>query len=1043
MEDIIDNWTRVGSTGYIFAEIENSDISYLWDFEVTRAQITSRITEEVVELEVVYPSSSSSDRRTIPPSAVLLAPKETGVIRDFFNSDWYLYVEYKYQRLESKLVNPVSPVGISLVNSPYIVNFERTDEYKDGISNKSFSITDFGGLTSRGSIKVMALICDENGVVQTAAATKLVVQGQRLGCSNVDIFYDYNVEATRYVLEPSTGFTIYIDEDRILDKVSHGKTPACGDHDCYGMPCIGPMWYPYDRCNTMYYNVYPAVASCTLRITEGDSAVGAMGLGGWRYCQPEIYKPYVDPGGNWAAVCGSQFTYMYSAARNDNEIRFVGTAKRKAKVDEWTYSFLGWELPPFGNSGRGYVERFISRDFINFYDMSVWPPDTKSAFMPMVFDKEDLFQDLNAFNKPFETTEPSDPFYCFSLLSCYTSNLLNEYISEDRYRFDDIINVIYHGSSMYPQPFYGPGPLHHVARYGFKDNAIIWAWPEYWKDIEIVGERKLYFLDIERPEYYFDYYKNEHRLITDEGEHYITFEPPKGTSTSDDSDDPTPPTYPSIRLDNGEKRYFNIIYDSYYNTQVDWMDETAAGQIDSSGGNSIYELANNGIDSNGPTGSNEPQWLHDFNTIFDSNAAPDTVEERYAYVRPDVVKGFIMGGYNRGLIANITRDRLKYLPMDITEDVNASTFNTSLDVVTAIFEISDYGTSPVTVTIEGIWGVGVIKEDGSIGGSNDGVIGTYSKPDVSMKEIIDQEEQTFNYAGTSGSEVALEAGENVLTAFVLSIDLDRTPYRFVGNSNIFTVTLTAKEGEVLDISNITIDTGHYAERTETINVWERKYKVGLTDELIKNADGPNSETYRTPPAEMEISGQYFPLDTEVDEFQYGGQVLSKLNMVSFTNLRTEDEEIPITRETIKEVEATEQRLLYEAAYNTESYDEIGYTGITPPLISGWLEELGLPIDSLKPSVLILSHYKVEWNQNEIANSLKQNAELFRPGGHYFKWIDGVTEARCYIFGAVEQVHRVAFYHHLHGGSPELDINVANVWLARSTYLEKIDKGLHF
>jgi hypothetical protein len=103
-EEDVEHWVQVGPTGYIWAEIDNVEISYLWDFHITSAKISYSNEDEnlsinlcgaseVIDLQVVYPSNNEDDRvidrKTIPPNAVLLKYDKP---LPFFNDDWTLSI---------------------------------------------------------------------------------------------------------------------------------------------------------------------------------------------------------------------------------------------------------------------------------------------------------------------------------------------------------------------------------------------------------------------------------------------------------------------------------------------------------------------------------------------------------------------------------------------------------------------------------------------------------------------------------------------------------------------------------------------------------------------------------------------------------------------------------------------------------------------------------------------------------------------------------------------------------------------------------------
>ena len=1081
-EEDLEQWVQIGPTGYIWAEIDNIEISYLWSFEIEEASISPKpnrtgqnpLGEEIgvygigfcgfdetseISLEVVYPltdeeateSEFSRQRRTIPPSAVILKASRPYA---FFNDSWKLKIKYKYQRLETFKISgdgdgaaeTVSPLNIDGENSP---NKFLPSAYTvtHVLEATNISVESVGGLQSRSAAKVMAFIIDEDtGRVQTAAATKLVMQGQTLGCRSVDIKYHWISDAKGFNLEPQSGFFTFRGVPSVAeagDGFIHNRKPLCGDHECGMDNCIGPVWFPFNDCTSVtHYDVINGAASCFLPIIEGTRSVNYMGVGAWRYCLPDEYEAWVSPAGQWAAECGPQFHFHYS--QSTGEARWGGWGYKRAKVDKQRYDLNQWHLPPFGNTGRGYIERYLTRDYISFVDMSGWTPVINSEFMPMVFDKEDLSYELNCFAHSDELSNLNEPFTHFSLLSHYTSGFVSENISQTRTRFEDLIEPVHHAGS-YPLPLvpiFG-NTFYRVTRYGLKLNSAIWAWPEYWKEIErnVTEEEdgKFNFLTIIRPDYEFDVNKEEHRLITDEGEHVIGFIPPSQEGGNETDDGPTK-VYPAIYLDNpSNKRFFQIVYEDipgdeenngYTSENVEWKDESETGEEGSSGGDStIYEKANNGPTENGISGDNDPQWMHDFDTIFDPTASENTDDDRKYYVGEDEYTGEDKYAYyNCGLIANIPRNRLIYLPIskdiadDPTEIYTKLNSDGTVSEYIAVWKVEEYGKVPVTVELSGVWGI--------FEGSSPATINLYSRPGVSVVEseedLVYDDQGYPSWSNSGGVNVGylaplqasyLSSTEN----YEIYLELTRWPHRMVKTLKYFSVTLFPEAGEKMDFSDLSIELGEYTKAEERIKVWERKYYPGLAGGISsRNADGPNTDKYRKEALDNKNGGQYFPfddrfVDNENSDFESGGSVISKLNMVNFTEIYREDEPLVITKDTLKTVEHDAQRELYEEAYYLQgSYDTLSFNGILHPALDEWLQKINLKLT--RPASMQLEYDRVDWEHNDLKNALVQDGDFIEPGGHYFAWSDYSEERRCYLFGGINDVYFVDWVHHKHGDS---------------------------
>lgn len=618
---------------------------------------------------------------------------------------------------------------------------------------------------STGTAAAFSYNTDSDGRKWAASAVKFVGMMNSLECRNVEIFYAYRAAAKGYQLEPSSSFITWIGGPTVTatggggegGSSSGGDTPGtggsdpggagddiggtwgdvggnnsseinegifggaggydsgakihyrralCGDHDCNPGNCIGPMWYPYDNCtNIAFYNVHVGPGACTASLNpEMKEGVREE----HRYCVAERFRPYADSGGNWASSCGAEWTLSYSEAEMSG-MEFAGYAKIVGKIDRGYYEMQGWAPPPFGYSGREYVERWLTRDWTSHLMLVGGKWLTVFEFMPYVLDKVDLISNLNCFADTDPDNPINEPFLHSSTLSWLSlesqggeggENLPQE---GDRLRFEEALKVQWHGLCMYPYPLWEYEFGYRTARYIFNQEDISWVWREYWKEIERAQPEEGYnsetarsltdfpFLSLDRPEYYIDLYKEEHRLITDEGNTVISYTGPiptaeEKTEAAEKGEAAPDMKYPSISLGTaGFPRFFKILYapNEYDGSNVEWQDEGTQGAASGSGGDyeedentedlvedeepttppssNIYETA---LDPPG-TSIGARKWLNDFNTIFDENASPEPQEDRSAVVGIDIDGEPVFSYYNRGLVAGIAKNKLNFLPMSL------------------------------------------------------------------------------------------------------------------------------------------------------------------------------------------------------------------------------------------------------------------------------------------------------------------------------------------------------------------------------------------
>ena len=1038
-EDVI-QWTQIGATEYIWVELGNLLISYLWDFTVVEAYLTLDLTEEGelkpgsnpslcdseaadlsevrVNLQGVYPDATEEKRKSIPPDSVILkAPSVMG----FFNSDWKLSIRYKFRKLENVTSDNVVFPDLSFgsinrfITSPYSVSYDESGD---------FEITNI----SRGTPAIMAKIMDEKGRTQAASAAKMLMWGHRLTCRNMDIHYSYEADAQAFSLEPSSGDPTWIGPPKpMVGPRVHSREPLCGDHLCSnGLSCVGPMWFPFDKCNSIdFYNVYNPASFCVMPITEAADNYQKMGGGGWRWGTADLYSCWVTTSSNWLDACGASFYYFYSKASN---MRFSGKAFIRAKVDVFDYIFNSWELPPFGNVGRAMVERWLIRDYQGFIDGSGYPRSLQE-YMPLVLDKEDLMPDLDCF-----AGDPTgiDIFRHTSILS----NMVGVYNAESepfgRYKFNDIIDLVYQGGCSYPLPIVLHNGVGVAIRYGLKNDDYCWVWPERQLPMETIGDTRLEFLSLAYPEYYFDYVKQEHQLILDEGYYKIIFKPPTDGNEEEDSD---APKYPSISINGQNPRYFKILYPTYDESNVEWQDESVDGEVGGSGGTgsdetegSIYEKAN---------GS---EWLHDINMLFGPDSSPDKTTVRKVNMGPDGFGVIYFKYFNKGLIASIPKNCLHKLPIEETLIPVSEIIEDGNNIFRYHYDMSESTDAcPVRIIVEGSWGF--IPQE--VAGDS----GSYlSKPGINIAEVLskdvsDEDLETIPFPTevlvsilpVSGLQNKDAVGQPRLSTFTFDIELSKVPDRMMSKVQYFQIKIEPQTGvgvdvyEDLQITSVFAYTGKYVEREEDIFVYERRYLVSSQSigEYL-NADGLETFVYRANDKNGKNAGQYFPAEDSV--LEVGGKTMSKSTIVTVAEVFPSDEEIPITYGTIRDVEKEAQANLYRDAYNLESFDVVSCKGIIPPYISVFLDDIVVDQTILTVSNCQFTNNKVPWEKEYRSTALNQTGEFFQPGGHYYQWSGNFEAVQCSTHGSIEKVYAVEFVHHLHGGTQSRQ---PTLWLGHS------------
>lgn len=1085
IEDFVRKWVRIGPTGYIWAFLDNPKVSYLFDFEVISATI-SYCGEGVIcgtsgagiDLEVIHPKVGDPDaikRRHLPPDCVLLKAEE---INSFFNEDWHLSVNYKYKMLEpSKATHggvTVWPVDLDgalsinkFVSPPF--NFSQVSR-----SDTLFKIDDI----KTGTIALMAYTLDKSGRIQAAIATKMLCDVVTTRCRPVEISYSYKAEAVGYDLIPNSGFFTWVGGDKVLSGTfTHYRKAKCGDHDCNKDNCIGPMWFPFNDCTSIdFYSWYSGAATCTMPI-EGQPRSD------WRYRMADEYKAWVREGGNWAAACGNGWYYSYSKA---GKSEFSGSGKIRTSVNLKLYSELGWTDPPFGNDGREITERWLSQEYYGFWDLSGVEPVPRSEYMPLVVDDETLFTSFDAFEKQGRIGPIANCFHTTSMLNWLVSELVAEkfilthtttYDAPDtaRFRFEDLFEVLKHAWCMYPPPVYeGPGDTTVAIRYSFKEanvneketltvpgtgtvydvlvpttKNVAWAWKEYWLDIgrgvktaqEVLygleAKPPLDFVSFNKPPYYFDFEKIEHRLITDEGKTDISFKAPalKG-------DGGTEYTHPEISITGGIPRKFNIIYDDYNDEQVDWVDECGdepvAGDLEGGGGEFGGAGATGGWGEPEEGGEQDAavyekttgdEWFHDVNTIFDSNASSDKSDDRKIVLSRDSLSGDTFAWYNRGLIANIPKNRLTYLPYAADTSPVVTYFSEQKDAGSQLFSVwyNNNKTKPREIIVSAKSPTCItrveIKIYVGVKGRTDGYAasGVYCHPEIIISEYGVDDDVLLPFPPTVLYTSPAKTGKNTpelglyykyLDNGLLEVKLSRLPKRVLFRSPLVQIKLILLPGEHLMLGAAHMYSGKYIDIEETLDVWEHKYVTSTGEFGDKNPDGVESSSLRSFDRDLKNAGQYFPTGVNSTNTE-STKIYDKMTMVGAGEQHCEDIDLELSIGNLKEIEKTVQKELYEDAYNRDNYDTLVYNMIVPPNVQTFFDLNNVSSYGFGHTCTFISE-KISWGKHQLANDLQQDAEFWQAGGHYFKWGSYYLQTSCYLIGPLETVYYPVAVHHKHG-----------------------------
>lgn len=989
---LVNTWARVGNAGVVLIEIDDQNLNYFFDWGVSNVTASLPADEvkgtpaETISLEVFLPTGSA-DRKQLPRNVVLAKP--TAGRLKWISSDATINVSYWYEYLDN---------DVSLSEGEELIYPPQTDDsyFSRGSLSVSLEEADPASITfTVSSIRtdqpsVLVNFVDEEGALVSLVATKLLCEVATVKSRSVEAYYKWRAFGERYQLEPAYGFVYEVEKPTFVDFDEKVNIPQCGDHRLTPLSNRGPMWYPFINCLTYnYYDIWTAANYCTLPhegIPRND----------YRACGPDKNFAYVtDTGG--ISTCSNDWVYQYSTM---NEMYFAGYANIVPWVNPDYYTAMGWDLPPFGNVSREMSERFFSSDHITYLSIVGEGTTIKRKWMPMVPDKDSFELTFNSLENGYE-----NPVYLNQMNYFYAGHINEEIDNENRYRFEELLDNRIVRRVAYPPPSkedeYG---MYNVV-YNFKDENTSWVWRELQKDIErgLDGGR-FKFLWLSYPDYVFDMYKKEYRLMIDEGETYVTFFPPEIEA------DGSINTCPALQLGAGPKRFFELIYDEYDSTHITWRDDIV---VSGTG----YGESGEDVNPYNET-SDENVWCHDENILFDENFVINasgienferTIKFDYDWALEEYDEKF----FNRGLIANVTRNRLKYLPTTSEKLTPVSLVRTppenedpcgnvasSIIWVTGSSATFNYTLSekvcPSRMTILGEWGGGICAS--SEGGGS--IAYEVNRPGFSV--------YTNHGVIATGSlrrppERLLKARTTELYQIIVDFELDPKAMS-TERTDFIELTIVNGAGLYSKIHRVSFEHARYKKSEESIKVWERKYIRSTSDALGDvSLNGPSLPIQ--PRFGFESGGLYWP-----DWTYTSGQFSAKDKLRSDYATIEVNESVNLGWTDLSEENVT-QKELYEDAINVDEIaDSRSYSGVLPTNYKYFFNSMGV---SYVPYMFNVISQKLGWSHHYIVGDYS-SVNMWQPAGHLYVWNDSPLLIRCYMVGPKAWIYQVSF-RHIHSG----------------------------
>ncbi len=398
-------------------------------------------------------------------------------------------------------------------------------DYREGALSIDVSGV-YGAITGFGNEPLMVSVVARgaSGRIKAHVKTKMITWVRQPYCRDVEINYNWSAIYKYYKVLPE--FNCYgpggVSDERTVQR---GYTPPCGDHDLSLNTGIGPMWYPYDDCDSSArYNISGYLTEWDIRIMEPfwegayDPPKGSHDI------------RMMGPADNFAKTCGTHAhlwnclcDWSFCNSEKTSENLFTGYGRYRgglSYLDKLKCLRGEGSLPKFGNTYRDFLRSYRSMDNVDYYVLSnnryvrkrKWVPInefyTTASLTASAYDYPYLLycsNDYYADNSTF-----MHPLGFMTIDGKIEGITINEEIVTDeetglptRYEFDDIFRT--HSSLAglyypYPKdPFFrviGGLPVPIITWFTYKDppggsdssKSVQWAWQEYWKEIERYSE---------------------------------------------------------------------------------------------------------------------------------------------------------------------------------------------------------------------------------------------------------------------------------------------------------------------------------------------------------------------------------------------------------------------------------------------------------------------------------------------------------------------------------------------------------------------------
>lgn len=521
-DDYVDEFFLLGDDGYILIILDLLELTRVFQpWECGDIYATYEDGSKCY-FDVAY---SGGELDCMEVNQLIIKPKNKADFKSICSATLTIEDLTFYKKLSFD-EEPLGTWEYELLNDSEDINYNKVN-YTAETSKNSVKITDFQFIMTPSVV-----ISNSVGRCFNIFRTKPIGWVKQPKCPAVEIYYSWGANYTNGTNVPVC--TCCGPAKTVNDEIGgYGMAPPCGDHDISMFSGIGPMWWPFNTCDSYTtYNIinnldnysYDVIGLFKQSDGDGNKIHGDHDM---RMLGPPTYRAWHGRGCNFLMACRCNFRTFNAEKSGDNF--FTGFGRLRSGVSDYElqeWSEEGSVLPKFGNPHRPQLDSYLTLEKTQYQytrDGKSW--QTGWRLMPafMGFSKSDFLEESGDYlwqhnASTIEGAAPvCNPLGFFTASSFEGTNIGEIVDNKNRFTLGEICHarMIVDGIS-YPKasgtytcakkkgtiyPWYefksyNPPKtvddlIEDVENDSTGDPTIQWAWQEKWSPIErLVGEQQ-------------------------------------------------------------------------------------------------------------------------------------------------------------------------------------------------------------------------------------------------------------------------------------------------------------------------------------------------------------------------------------------------------------------------------------------------------------------------------------------------------------------------------------------------------------------------